>query len=96
MAADYSIVRMAVKSFKNLDGYIDAALATARFEKIDHGARVYAEVPAFRGAWAEGRTRKETREELRQVLRGWIELQVERGQPLPEVNGFLPPQLSVA
>jgi predicted RNase H-like HicB family nuclease len=85
-----------VKSFKTLDGYIEAALETARYEKIEKGTKVYAELPAFRGAWADGRTREEARKELRQVLRGWIELQVERAQPLPALKGVRPPQLSLA
>jgi len=74
--------------------YIEAALETARFEKIEDGMRIYAEIPAFRGVWADGRTRKEAKEQLRQVLKGWIELQTERGQPLPAVNGLRPSQLA--
>ena len=81
-----------MKSFKNLAAYIDAALETARFEKIEKGVTVYAEIPAFRGVWADGRTRKEAKEQLRQVLKGWIDLQNERGQPLPALNGLRPPQ----
>ncbi len=54
-----------MKSFKNLAAYIEAALETARFEKIEQGTRVYAEIPAFRGVWADGRTRKEAGEQLR-------------------------------
>jgi predicted RNase H-like HicB family nuclease len=57
---------------------------------------VFVDLPSFQGAWAEGRTRKEAKDELRQVLRGWIELQVERNQPLPAVKGIRPPQLSLA
>lgn len=91
--ARYSI---RVKSFRNLDEYIEAALETARYEKIEKGTRVYAEIPSFRGAWADGRTREEVKGELRQVLKGWIELQMERGQPLPAVKGVPPPQLSLA
>lgn len=76
-----------MRSFKLLDDYIDAALRTAKFEKIDNGARVYAELPQFRGAWADGKTRDEVTRTLRQVLKGWIELQLESGQPLPRVKG---------
>ena len=85
-----------MKSFKTLEEYVEAALATARYESIDNGAKVYAEIPAFRGAWAEGRTQKKAREELRGVLKGWIELQIERLQSLPAVNGIHPPELHPA
>ncbi|HAF02898.1 MAG TPA: HicB family protein [Spartobacteria bacterium] len=89
-------ILQSVKSFKTLDEYIEAALDTARYEKIEKGTKVYAGLPAFRGAWADGRTREGARNELRQVLRGWIELQVERGQPLPALKGVRPPQLTLA
>ena len=76
-----------MKTFKNLDEYINAALSTARFERIEAGHKIYAEVPGFRGIWAQGRTRPEALKELREVLRGWIELQIERGYELPTVKG---------
>jgi predicted RNase H-like HicB family nuclease len=85
-----------VKSFRNLEEYIEAALATARFEKIEGGKKVYAEIPAFRGAWADGGTQRQAVAELREVLKGWIDLQLERGQMLPAVKGVKPPELSMA
>jgi predicted RNase H-like HicB family nuclease len=85
-----------VRSFKLLDDYIDAALRTARFEKIEKGARVYAELRAFPGAWADGKTRDEAAKTLRQVLKGWIKLQLERREPLPRLKGVQTPQLASA
>ena len=89
-------ILLPVKSFRILDDYISAALETAKYETIDKGAKVYAEVPAFRGAWADGKTRAEAKRELRQVLKGWIELQLERGKPLPALRGARKPQLALA
>jgi len=85
-----------VRSFKLLDDYIDAVLKTARYEKIDSGTRVYAELRDFPGAWADGKTREEATKTLRQVLKGCIELQLERGQPLPRLKGVQTPQLASA
>jgi predicted RNase H-like HicB family nuclease len=85
-----------VRSFRLLEDYIDAALRTARFEKIDSGTKVYAELRDFPGAWADGKTREEATKTLRQVLKGWIELQLERGQPLPRLKGVQTPQLASA
>jgi predicted RNase H-like HicB family nuclease len=85
-----------VKTYKSLDDYIDAALATARFERIDGGQKIYAEIPACRGVWAQGRTRPEVKEELRQVLKGWIELQIERGFDLPSIKGVVFKELTFA
>jgi len=76
-----------VRSFKLLDDYIDAALKTARYERIDKGTRVYAELRDFPGAWADGKTRDQATKTLRQVLKGWIELQLERGNEVPPING---------
>jgi predicted RNase H-like HicB family nuclease len=77
-----------VKSLKRFDDYIEAAVKTARYEKIDHGTRFYTDLPDFPGAWADGNTRDEASRSLRQVLRGWIELQLERGHPLPKLRVF--------
>jgi predicted RNase H-like HicB family nuclease len=85
-----------VKGFRILDDYISAALETAKYETIEKGTKVYAQVPAFRGAWADGKTRTEAKRELRQVLKGWVELQLERGEPLPIVRGARRPQLALA
>jgi predicted RNase H-like HicB family nuclease len=85
-----------VKSFKLFDDYIDAALETARYERIENGTKVYADVPGFRGAWADGKTRQEAAKALRQVLKGWIELQLERGESLPKLKGVQTRQLSWA
>ena len=76
-----------MKTFKNLDDYVKAAVSTARFEKIEGGHKVYAELPGFQGVWAEGRTRQEAIRQLHEVLNGWIELQLERGCELPRVKG---------
>jgi predicted RNase H-like HicB family nuclease len=85
-----------VKRFKTLEDYVSAALATARFEKIENGQKVYAEIPAFRGVWAQGHTREDAISELRETLEGWVELQLERGQELPSVNGMKFEELTFA
>lgn len=85
-----------MKNFRTLEDYVDAALDSARYERIEQGAKVYAEIPGFRGVWSEGLSREEAREELREVLKGWIELQVERGHSLPAVKGIHPPEPAYA
>ena len=71
----------------SLEDYIRAVVATARFEKIDAGQTLYAEIPGFRGVWAQGSTQQQVLQELRQSLKGWIELQLERGNEVPPING---------
>ena len=87
---------MRVKRFKTLEDYIEAAVGSARFERIEGGSKVYAEIPGFRGVWAEGHSRQEARQELREVLKGWIELQAERGHSLPLVKGIRPAEVALA
>jgi predicted RNase H-like HicB family nuclease len=71
----------------SLEDYIRAVVATARFERIDAGQTIYAEIPGFRGVWAQGSTQQQVLQELRQSLKGWIELQLERGNEVPSING---------
>lgn len=85
-----------MKRFKSLDDYISAAVRTARFETIENGQKIYAEIPAFRGVWARGHTRQEVLNELREVLAGWVELQLERGRELPSINGMKFEELTFA
>ena len=79
-----------------LTEYIRAAMHQASYELLPEGEGYYGEIAALPGVWADGRTRSEAKEQLRQVLKGWIELQTERGQPLPNVKGVRPPQFSLA
>lgn len=85
-----------MKSFHNIEAYLNAAVASARYESIDDGQTIYAEIPAFPGVWASGSTREEVVAELKSVLEGWIELQTERDQPLPQIQGVDSPRVSFA
>ena len=85
-----------MKSFRNFGEYIEAALTTAKYEKIEGGEKVFAEIPGFPGTWADGSTQKQAVAELREVLKGWIDLQLERGQALPSIKGIMPPEMSMA
>ncbi len=85
-----------MKTFTDLEDYIEAAIANARYEAIDNGKTVYADIPGFSGVWASGLSREEATAELKKVLQGWIELQTERDQPLPAIQGIRPPHVSFA
>jgi predicted RNase H-like HicB family nuclease len=78
-----------VKPFGTIDEYVTAAVAAAVIEKIDGGRTIYADIPGFRGIWAQGSNLQQARKELRQALAGWIELQLERGYELPPIDGKL-------
>jgi predicted RNase H-like HicB family nuclease len=74
-----------------LTDYIEAALASARFSRIENGAYShYAEIPAIRGAWATGRDDREAREELRRSLEALLFHALSEGEDLPEFGGHAP------
>lgn len=70
----------------SLSGYIDAALASARFKTLDDKT-CYGEIPGFKGVWANAKTLKKCRETLREVLEDWIVLKLRSDEALPAVRG---------
>jgi len=52
--------------------YIEAALSKAKYEIINDEEPFYGEVPGLQGVWATGKTLEECRENLREVIDGWI------------------------
>lgn len=70
-----------------LSSYIAAALKKARYESLENG-NVYAEIPELQGVWAEGRTVEECRNELIEVIEGWLFLKLHDGDPIPVIEGI--------
>ena len=66
--------------------YIEEALRRARYEIIEDEEPYYGEIPELQGVLATGRTLKECRENLREVLEEWILLSVKRGLPIPALG----------
>ena len=65
--------------------YIEAALGRAEYKKLSAGTW-FAEIPGFKGVWANGPTVEACRSELIEVLEGWILLKVRDRDPLPDVG----------
>ncbi|MBI5387832.1 MAG: type II toxin-antitoxin system HicB family antitoxin [Verrucomicrobia bacterium] len=70
-----------------LTKYIENAMRLAHYELMENG-RFYGSIPKCKGAWAEGRTLEECREELRAVLEDWVLLGLQLGHRLPVVEGL--------
>ena len=68
--------------------YIDTAVGMATYEVLDDDNSWYAEIPGLQGVWANADTFEECREELREVLEGWIELGLELGHPIPDIQAI--------
>lgn len=71
-----------------LSEYIRAAMRRARYEILEDDGSFYGEIPGFEGVWADAATLEGCREELEEVLEGWIILSLSKNLPLPTVDGI--------
>lgn len=70
-----------------LTEYIRAAMRLAKYEILSDGT-FYGEIPGFQGVYANEETLEACREQLQEVLEGWIILGLRPGHTLPTVNGI--------
>lgn len=70
-----------------LNDYMDKAMQYAQYERIEDGT-YFGRIPGFKGVWANASTMQECRNELREVLEGWILLNIADHTPLPVVDGI--------
>lgn len=68
--------------------YIEEALRRARYEMIDDVEPYYGEVNELKGVWATGKTLEECRNNLKEVIEGWILLSIKKGLPIPRLGEF--------
>lgn len=67
--------------------YCQKVLDKAEYKKLEDGTW-FAEIPGFKGVWANGKRVEECRKELITVLEEWIILKLRDGDPIPEIDGF--------
>ena len=67
--------------------YCQKAIEKAEYKKLGDGTW-FAEIPGFRGVWANGDSVEECRNELMPVLEEWLLLKVRDGDPIPHVAGL--------
>ena len=60
----------------------------AKYEILSDDGSFYGEIPNLQGVYANAATLEDCREELAEVLEGWILFRVSRNHPLPVVNGL--------
>ena len=70
-----------------LTAYILAALKHAQYEILEDQT-FYGEIPGFQGVYANTKTLETCREQLQDVLEGWIVLGLKLGHELPTVDGL--------
>lgn len=81
-------VRYATASYASwamTDDYVGLAMRNAEFETLEDGG-LYAEIPGFRGVWAVGGNAAAVREELREVLREWMEFGNSKNLDVPKIG----------
>jgi predicted RNase H-like HicB family nuclease len=70
-----------------LSEYIRSSMRTAKYEILSDGA-FYGEIPGFQGVYSSAATLEECREQLQEVLEGWIVLGLRLGHIMPIVDGI--------
>lgn len=74
--------------------YIQAAMHQAKYEMLTEDNSFYGEIQGFQGVWANAPTLEACRDELQEVLEGWIILGLRNGHSLPVIDGInLTPEL---
>ena len=70
-----------------LTEYINAAMRLASYKILEDGT-YFGEVAELPGTWANAATLEECREELQEVIEGWILVGLRRGTSIPVLNGI--------
>ena len=65
-----------------LTDYIAKKLKAAKYKILEDGS-YFGEIPGLRGVWAEARTLEACRSELKEVLEGWLLLNVRNRKAVP-------------
>ncbi|MDZ7759355.1 MAG: type II toxin-antitoxin system HicB family antitoxin [Desulfovermiculus sp.] len=68
--------------------YINEALRRANYEIIDDVNPYYGEIKDLKGVWATGKTLEECRDNLKEVVEGWILLSVKQQLPIPQLGKY--------
>ena len=71
-----------------LNEYLNAALATAKYEIIEDTEPYYGEIPDLKGVWATGTSFEDCKQKLLSVLEEWIILRILFGKNIPTINGL--------
>jgi predicted RNase H-like HicB family nuclease len=71
-----------------LTAHIRAAMRRAKYEILSDDGTFYGEIPGFQGVYANAAALEDCREQLQEVLEGWIVLGLRLGHTLPVVDGL--------
>ncbi len=71
-----------------LINYIRAAMHRAVYEIIEDDGTFFGSIPDCQGVWSNAKTLEACRDELQEVLEGWIILGFRLGHILPVIDGI--------
>ena len=71
-----------------LTEYIDESLKRENYEIIDDEEPFYGEVKELKGVWATGKTLEQCRDNLKEVVEGWILISLKKDLPIPKLGDF--------
>lgn len=66
--------------------YIAEAIRRATYELIDDAEPYFGRIRGCRGVWARGKTLEQCRENLEEVLDGWLYVRLSRGLAIPPLG----------
>ena len=66
--------------------YIEEALRRARYEIINDEEPYYGEIAELKGVWATGKTLEGCRENLKNVVEGWLLISLKKDLPIPKLG----------
>ncbi len=68
--------------------YFAAAMKRANYEMLEDDGTYFGSIRGFRGVWANAETLEVCRNELLEVLEGWVLLGLKKSDRLPVVDGI--------
>lgn len=69
-----------------LSRYVQAAMHRAVYEIIEEDETFFGSIPDCQGVWASAETLEACRDQLQEVLEGWIVLGLRNGHTLPVID----------
>jgi predicted RNase H-like HicB family nuclease len=74
--------------------YVEEALRRAHYDIIQDPDPFYGEVEELGGVWATGKTLEECRNNLKDVIEGWILVSIKKDLKIPRLGKFAIRELS--
>ena len=71
-----------------LTEYIEEALRRAKYEIIEDEEPFYGEVEELPGVWATGKTLEECRNNLKEVIEGWLLISLRKNLPILRLGSY--------